>query len=509
MHHGGLGYIDTGKLYLPDDLLKPLSITHESILFGLYYPPPSLEGDYVHVRLVHDLMLTPVPPRLWPKIGRLVIRLKHRPTMTHAISDFIAKKNVSILLTESSRSGHRYATWNLTVAFDYLKVEELHFDPQRSIYKETYRELLKLKKELLQNCTEYLFTDFSDFYMKEPVIALPDTTLSYFHQKVEERTKSLKSEGWYYQVFKLTCDDEGVIESTQGEVFEAILEHISTAENIKLPKCVFANMNTNDMNIRVIIIPPEEQHRFSLVTFDYKRSGIPDTSRGIIAHLTEYFPKHYNIWNLTTRTKISTMERERGSTTFLIENQSDATDLNQFDLEFEMEKICAKPLPTHLKQIKSLEVHVTPISAYIFQMTFEDQRIKKRKFKYDVFLSYSSLDNVEANMVRDKLEKERIRCFMASSELNTGDIFSEEIREALINSMEICLLFSPNSAKSNWVKRERGAAWVLKKRIVPILFQMKNEDLPDELKVRQACNLYQLDRYVQEVKRRRDALTRE
>lgn len=64
--------------------------------------------------------------------------------------------------------------------------------------------------------------------MKEPVIALPDTTLSYFHQKVEERTKSLKSEGWYYQVFKLTCDDEGVIESTQGEVFEAILEHIST-----------------------------------------------------------------------------------------------------------------------------------------------------------------------------------------------------------------------------------------------------------------------------------------
>jgi len=177
MHHGGLGYIDNGRLYLPEDLLKPLSITHDSLLFGLYYPPPADADSYSHVRLKHDFMLTAVPYRLWPKVGRLVMRLKHAPHMTHSISEFIANKNVSLLLTESSRSGHRYDTWNLTLAFDYLQAEALHFDAARSVYIETFQELYKLRDAILQNCKEALFFDFADFYMREPVMAYPDTTL--------------------------------------------------------------------------------------------------------------------------------------------------------------------------------------------------------------------------------------------------------------------------------------------------------------------------------------------
>ena len=498
MHHGGLGHLDNGKLYLPSDLLKPLSISRESVLFGLYYPPPANVVGYEHVKLKHDFMLTPVPPRLWPKIGRLVIRLKHQPNMTHAISKFLADREVTILLTESSRSGHRYATWNLTVSFDYLKEEELNFDSKGSIYKETYAELLKLQEQILDHCSDYLFSDSNDYHMKNSVTIVPDTTLSYFNQFVNPSN----SQEWYYQVFKLACNDEGVIESTQGELFDAILEHISTPENMTLPKCVFANMNTNDMNIRVVVIPPEEQKRFSLVTFDYKRSGYPDSSRGIIAHITKYIPNHYNIWNLTTQTRVSMKERERGSTTLLLENQSNE-DLNIGATQSIMERIVAEPLPSHLEQISSLAASVVPISVHIPRRVFESQRSKERKYKYDVFLSYSSLDHEEANRIKEKLERERLKCYMASVQVKTGDNFSDHIAEAFINSMEVCLLFTPNSVKSDWVKLEIGASWVLKKRIVSVLFQMKNEDLPDNLKSFQAINYYQLNRYVEEVKLRK------
>ena len=92
---------------------------------------------------------------------------------------------------------------------------------------------------------------------------------------------------------------------------------------------------------------------------------------------------------------------------------------------------------------------------------------------------------------------------MSCKELTGGDEFSEVIRDALTNAREVCILFSPNSAKSEWVLTEWGAAWVLKKRIVPVLYRIDVDSLPDRLKLLQAMDFSDLEEYVSQVQIRK------
>jgi hypothetical protein len=100
---------------------------------------------------------------------------------------------------------------------------------------------------------------------------------------------------------------------------------------------------------------------------------------------------------------------------------------------------------------------------------------------YDVFLSYQSLDKDEARAIFDGIEQRRKKCFLAEKSLKPGDTFTEEIRNAIKSAKEVWLLMSPNSLKSEWVKREHSAAWALEKRIVPILLRCSQDQLPDLL----------------------------
>ena len=89
---------------------------------------------------------------------------------------------------------------------------------------------------------------------------------------------------------------------------------------------------------------------------------------------------------------------------------------------------------------------------------------------FDVFLSYASTDQIEADQIYEAIERAGGKVFLAGKNLRPGDDFAEEIRNALWSSREVWLLVSPNSLKSDWVISEWGAAWALRKRIVPILF---------------------------------------
>jgi hypothetical protein len=124
------------------------------------------------------------------------------------------------------------------------------------------------------------------------------------------------------------------------------------------------------------------------------------------------------------------------------------------------------------------------------------------KSKYDVFLSYSSADTEKANDIRKALEESDLNCFMADKEIKGGDEWSDKIRKALRVSHEVCLLFSPNSVKSEWVLTEWGAAWVLEKRIVPVLLRVDVKDLPERLKALQVFDFSDISRYVNEVSSR-------
>jgi hypothetical protein len=100
---------------------------------------------------------------------------------------------------------------------------------------------------------------------------------------------------------------------------------------------------------------------------------------------------------------------------------------------------------------------------------------------YDVFLSYSSQDAKEAEALGKVIEIAGGNVFFAGSNLRPGDDFEERIRDAIPSCREFWLLASPDSLKSEWVRRECAAAWALKKKIVPILRNCLPGELPNNI----------------------------
>jgi len=108
----------------------------------------------------------------------------------------------------------------------------------------------------------------------------------------------------------------------------------------------------------------------------------------------------------------------------------------------------------------------------------------------DVFISYASQDNNEADQIRDAIVNAGGKVFMAPKDLTPGEDFPEEIRIALGRSRELWLLVSPASLKSDWVLSEWGAAWALGKKIVPILHRCSPDQLPDRIRRLQCVDFY-------------------
>ena len=113
-----------------------------------------------------------------------------------------------------------------------------------------------------------------------------------------------------------------------------------------------------------------------------------------------------------------------------------------------------------------------------------------------MFLSYAAEDTAEAEMIYSKASEVGLRLFMAPKVLAPGDEFAEKIRAALEGARELWLLVSPSSVKSEWVISEWGAAWVLKRTIVPILHRCAPDALPDRLRRLQSLDLHHCEELV-------------
>ena len=112
---------------------------------------------------------------------------------------------------------------------------------------------------------------------------------------------------------------------------------------------------------------------------------------------------------------------------------------------------------------------------------------------YDIFLSHSSIDSVKARIIYNKATALNLRVYFSPVDLEPGQRFSEELRQALVASAEVWLLASEASLASVWVHTEWGAAWVLQKKIVPILYRIGPSKLPDRLQELQVVDLDSID----------------
>lgn len=99
-----------------------------------------------------------------------------------------------------------------------------------------------------------------------------------------------------------------------------------------------------------------------------------------------------------------------------------------------------------------------------------------------VFLSFAQRDVGIALEFKMLLEDAGVSTFCAREDIHAGDEWSDSLRNALAACSEVVCLVAPESVGSDWVLMELGAAWVLRKRITPILLHGAMDQVPDAIR---------------------------
>ena len=105
---------------------------------------------------------------------------------------------------------------------------------------------------------------------------------------------------------------------------------------------------------------------------------------------------------------------------------------------------------------------------------------------FDVFISYASADGALAIELKDDLESQGLKCYLAEKDIPVASEWQESIRTALLGSKRILILLTPRSLNRPWVLMETGAAWALGKPLVPALVQVSPTELIDPIRRHQA-----------------------
>jgi hypothetical protein len=89
----------------------------------------------------------------------------------------------------------------------------------------------------------------------------------------------------------------------------------------------------------------------------------------------------------------------------------------------------------------------------------------------EVFISYSTVDTVQAETVRNVLEKNGLSCWMAPRDIPGGSNYSKEIPVAIRNCKIFVLVLSKNAQSSHWVLKELDSAVNAGKVILPFMVE--------------------------------------
>jgi hypothetical protein len=129
---------------------------------------------------------------------------------------------------------------------------------------------------------------------------------------------------------------------------------------------------------------------------------------------------------------------------------------------------------------------------------------------YLVFISHSSHDRWAARQLGKELAAAGAECFLDAGGIEAGDEFDRRLKQALHDAAELVVLVTPEALKRPYVWVEIGIAWMLGMRIVGLLHGMSMRDLidydgaPSFLISTQMCDINELDKYLDELRRRID-----
>jgi hypothetical protein len=107
----------------------------------------------------------------------------------------------------------------------------------------------------------------------------------------------------------------------------------------------------------------------------------------------------------------------------------------------------------------------------------------------EIFISYSTADAEAARFIHRNLLEQGVSAFLAAASLQPGQQWSPEILDALRGADTVLFLASKSACASPWVQQELGYAIGAKKKLIPIIWDMKPTELPGWVSGYQALDL--------------------
>jgi hypothetical protein len=128
---------------------------------------------------------------------------------------------------------------------------------------------------------------------------------------------------------------------------------------------------------------------------------------------------------------------------------------------------------------------------------------------YRIFISHGSEDSwVVSQFARRIKQDAKAETFLDVYDIAKGDDFESQIFEALPGCQELVALLTPWSVNRNWVWTEIGAARVLGKRILGVLYGVTIENLRADrggmacLNSKNVMSINEFELYLAELKKR-------
>lgn len=116
-----------------------------------------------------------------------------------------------------------------------------------------------------------------------------------------------------------------------------------------------------------------------------------------------------------------------------------------------------------------------------------------------VFISHSSYDKWVARQISFQLNQKGHTTFLDEKDIKTGDSIDSSIQKHLKNSDQLLILLSPASLKSHWVFIELGGAQALGKTVVPILFHVGVNEIPQPMSSMLCRDINEFEKYINEI----------
>lgn len=112
---------------------------------------------------------------------------------------------------------------------------------------------------------------------------------------------------------------------------------------------------------------------------------------------------------------------------------------------------------------------------------------------YDCFVSFSSTDRALADAVASQLRGHGLSVFLAPMSIAPGDDWAASVKAALNGATWVLVLASRAACRSPFVLQEAGAAIFGRKKLVPVIWDLRPQELPGWLSRYQALDLRSSD----------------